>query len=60
MAESIARLSPLAVRLTTELLLHSRDTDLDDGLAMESALACLAISSKEAKELLNKFLERRK
>ena len=60
MAQSIARLSPIAVRLEMELLLHGRDASIDDGLAMESAVACLAVSSKEAKELLRKFLERKK
>jgi enoyl-CoA hydratase len=60
MAKSIARLSPVAVRLEMELLLHGRDASIDDGLAMESAVACLAVSSKEAKELLLKFLERKK
>jgi enoyl-CoA hydratase/carnithine racemase len=60
MAQSIGRLNPLTVKLASELLLQSRNTGLDEGLAMESALACLAFASQETKELLYKFLEKRK
>lgn len=59
-AQTIAGLSPIAVRLELELLLHGRDAAIDEGLALESAVASLAVSSKEAKELLRKFLDRKK
>jgi enoyl-CoA hydratase len=59
-AQTIAGLSPIAVRLEMELLLHGRDAGIDEGLALESAVACLSLSSKEAKELLSRFLERKK
>jgi enoyl-CoA hydratase len=60
MAGSIVRLSPIAVRLEMEALLHGRDVGIDEGLAMESALASLTVTTKEAKELLRKFVEKKK
>jgi len=59
-AQTIAGLSSIAVRLEMELLLRGRDASIDEGLALESAVACLSLSSKEAKELLGRFLERKK
>ncbi len=59
-AQTIAGLSPIAVRLEMELLLRGRDAGIDEGLALESAVACLSLSSKEAKELLRRFVERKK
>ncbi len=60
MAQSIGRLNPLTVKLASELLLQSRNVGIDEGLAMESSLACLAFASQETKELLQKFFEKRK
>jgi enoyl-CoA hydratase len=54
-ALNLASLSPVAVRLELELLLKTQDTGFDEGLALESALAAVAVSSKEAKELLGQF-----
>jgi enoyl-CoA hydratase len=58
-AESLARLNPVAVRVELELLLRGQDGTIDQGLALESALGALAVSSEEAKELLGKFLTRK-
>ena len=51
-AQNLASLSPVAVRLELELLLNTAGQGLDAGLALESGLACLAVASPEAKELL--------
>ena len=59
-AEEIASLSPIAVRLELELLLKTQDTGFDEGLALESALAAVAVSSTEAKELLGRFVAKGK
>jgi enoyl-CoA hydratase len=59
-AKSLAMLSPVVVRLTMELLRYGQNEGFDTGLAMESALATLTLSSKEAKELLGKFLSKGK
>ncbi len=55
-ADNLASLSPAAVSLELELLLETGRADLDQGLALESALGALAVSSKEAKELLQRFV----
>ena len=60
MAGTLAALSPVAMRLELELLLHTQDTGSDSGLALESALAALAVSSAEAKQLLEAFLSKQK
>jgi len=52
----LASLSPVAVRLELELLLHGQGSAIDHGLALESALGAMAVTSEEAKELLAKFL----
>jgi enoyl-CoA hydratase len=57
-AQKLASLSPVAVRLELQLLHEMQDKGIDAGLALESALAALAISSNEAKELLEKFLSK--
>lgn len=59
-AEEIASLSTIAVRLELELLLKTQDTGFDEGLALESALAAVAVSSTEAKELLGRFVAKGK
>lgn len=60
MAQNIGTLSPMAVRLELELLRQTQDEGFDAGLALESALAALAVSSKEAKKLLEGFLTKAK
>jgi enoyl-CoA hydratase len=52
MAATLCALSPVAIRLELELLLHTANQGFDSGLALESALAALAVSSEEAKQLL--------
>ena len=60
MAATLCALSPVAVCLELELLLHTANQGFDLGLALESALAALAVSSEEAKQLLGGFLSKRK
>jgi enoyl-CoA hydratase len=60
MAKSLSALSPVAVRLTMELLRYGQNEGFDTGLALESALASLTVSSNEAKDLLGRFLSRGK
>lgn len=43
-----------------ELLLQGQGNTIDQGLALESALGALAVSSEEAKDLLAKFLNKKK
>jgi enoyl-CoA hydratase len=59
LAQDLAALSPVAVRLELELLLESKG-ELAEGLALESALAALAVSTKEAKTLLRHFVSKGK
>lgn len=59
-ALNLASLSPVAVRLELELLLKAQDASSDLSLALESALAALAVSSDEAKTLLGNFLNKKK
>jgi enoyl-CoA hydratase len=54
--QNLACLNPVAVRLELELLLQGQGSTIDQGLSLESALGALAISSKEAKDLLGRFL----
>ncbi len=56
-AQNLAALSPVAVRLELELL-NEISRELDNGLALESALGALTVSSKEAKTLLGKFFSK--
>jgi enoyl-CoA hydratase len=60
MAATLAALSPDAVRLGLELLHESENNNLETGLALESALAALAVNTPEAKERLAKFLNKGK
>lgn len=57
-AQNLAALSPVAVKLELELL-HEISRELDTGLALESALGALTVSSKEAKTLLGGFLSQK-
>jgi enoyl-CoA hydratase len=59
-AQNLASLSPVAVRLELELLLKSQESGFDEALALESALAAVAVSSTEAKELLGQFVAKGK
>jgi enoyl-CoA hydratase len=59
-AKDLAALSPVAVRLELELLLQTQDRGFDAGLALESALAALTVSSGEAKKLLGDFVGKAK
>lgn len=60
MADMLCSLSPLAVRLELELLLEAENKGFGTGLALESALGALAVSSAEAKHLLASFLSKGK
>jgi enoyl-CoA hydratase/carnithine racemase len=60
MAENLASLSPVAVRLELELLLKTHSGGFDEGLALESALGALAVASEEAKDLLGRFVTKEK
>lgn len=60
MAESILQNGSVAVGLTMELLIRSEEAPLETGLALESALAALGLASPEAKDLVKRFLEKRK
>jgi enoyl-CoA hydratase len=57
-AENLSALSPTAVRLELELLLHQGN--MEETLALEASLAALAVSSLEAKELLGRFVNKGK
>jgi enoyl-CoA hydratase len=59
-AHDLSSLSPTAVRLTMELLSHSQHEGFDSGLALESAIASLTLSSAEAKKLLGDFVGKAK
>jgi enoyl-CoA hydratase len=59
-ANDLCALSPVAVRLELELLHETQDNGFDAGLALESGLAALAVSSPEAKQLLGQFLSKGK
>ncbi len=58
--QSLSSLSPVAVRLEMELLLESQGERIGQALALESALATLAVSSPEAKRLLGNFMAKSK
>jgi len=59
-ANDLASLSPVAVSLELELLLNATSQGFDEGLALESGLASLAVASPQAKELLGAFVNRGK
>lgn len=59
-AGNLALLSPVAVRLELELLNQTEKNGFDEGLALESALAALAVASPEAKDLLGRFVKKGK
>ncbi len=55
-ARDLAALSPVAVSVTMELLQHTQSEGFDSGLAMEAGLACLTLSTPEARASLAAFL----
>ncbi len=57
LATDLSALSPVAVRLEMELL-QRQDGGFDGRLALESALAAVAVSSEEAKYLLGQFVSK--
>jgi enoyl-CoA hydratase len=57
-ARSISELSPVAVHLAMALLNNSQDEGFEPGLALESAVASLTLSSQEAKELLSRIVKK--
>ncbi len=59
-AENLTTLSPVAVRLELELLREAEKGTIDQGLALESALGALVVTSAEAKELLRGFVTKEK
>jgi enoyl-CoA hydratase/carnithine racemase len=59
-ARDLATLTPACVKLTIELLSYTQGEGFDAGMAMESALASLTLSSPAAKELLGRFLSKGK
>jgi enoyl-CoA hydratase len=58
-AENLSALSPVAVRLELELLMESKG-EPDMGMAMEAGFGAITVASKEAKELLGKFVSKKK
>lgn len=58
-AQKIAQRGPLAVSLTKKMLNHAEDADLNTMLALEKSNFGLAFSSKDHKEGIEAFLEKR-
>jgi enoyl-CoA hydratase len=59
-ATDLSALSPTAVRLELELLHQSQAGGFDEGLALESGLAAIAVSSEEGRYLLGQFISKAK
>ncbi len=59
-ARDLATVTPACVKLTMELLNYAQGEGFDAGMAMESAVASLTLSSPAAKELLGRFLSKGK
>jgi len=60
LAQEIARRPPLAVMLAKEAILASFDNSMESGLAFERKCFHMLFSSKDKKEGMRAFLERRK
>ncbi len=60
LAHDLASLSPVAMRLELELFLNTAGRGFAEGLALESAIAPMAVGSAETKRLLEAFLKSRK
>ncbi|MGV3642313.1 MAG: enoyl-CoA hydratase-related protein [Adhaeribacter sp.] len=59
LAAEIARLSPIAVRLAKEAVLHSFETSLEQGLQYERKNFYLAFASDDQTEGMQAFIEKR-
>ncbi|TAN11090.1 MAG: enoyl-CoA hydratase [Chitinophagaceae bacterium] len=60
LASEIARMPPLAVKMAKESVLKAFDTSLEDGLAYERKNFYMLFSSKDQKEGMKAFIEKRK
>jgi len=60
LAEEICSNAPMAVRMTKELALRSRDTSIADGVRLYQALNRIVESSEDLKEGTRAFAEKRK
>ncbi|SMF30349.1 short chain enoyl-CoA hydratase [Tistlia consotensis] len=60
MARSLARLPPLALQATKEAILHSENTSLEAGLAMERRALQVLFASRDKNEGMTAFFEKRR
>ena len=60
LAETIARMPPLAVRLAKESVQAAHELGLSDGLRLETKNAALLFSTEDQKEGMQAFVEKRK
>ncbi len=60
MAESIMKSGQTAMKLTMELVLRGADIPLDHGMALESLMSAVSLTSEEAIQRLKAFIEKRK
>ena len=60
MAQSIAKLPPLAIMQTKEAILHADNTSIDAGLALERKSLQILFASQDKKEGMTAFFEKRK
>ena len=60
MAKKIAANAPLAVRWANSALKRGREVDIDSGIAIEADLFGMCFTTKDQKEGMKAFLERRK
>ena len=60
MAEKIAQMPPLAIMQIKEVVTAGADAPLDTGLMLERKAFELLFSSKDQKEGMNAFIEKRK
>jgi enoyl-CoA hydratase len=58
-ARQIAALSPVAIKLAKESVLHAFNSSLDEGLLFERKNFYLCFSSEDQKEGMNAFIEKR-
>ncbi len=60
LAQKVAEMSPIAIKLAKEAVLQAFNTSLDDGLLLERKNFYLAFASQDQKEGMNAFVEKRK
>jgi enoyl-CoA hydratase/carnithine racemase len=60
MAAQIAELPPLAIQLAKEAVIRGMDASLETGLTLESRTLQLLFASKDQKEGMTAFIEKRK